>query len=156
MDMKKQLCESLSRARDYFLKDLGYIPADKFDASPMGKAKTAKEITLECAGLNRMLVAMIDGVEAKHPSPEDRKAWYASFTDPEKVKAEFKGSFDQLIAKLGELEPAALDRVITAPWGQPMPLGDMLMLGVNHTTYHDGQLNYIQALYGDDKFHWLE
>jgi hypothetical protein len=156
MDLKRHLCENMARVRDFYVKDLNYIPADKFDASPMGAAKTAKDMTLECAGLNRILVKLIAGEEAKHPSPEDRKASYASFKTAEDVKGEFSSSFDELIAKVEKLEPAQLDREITAPWGQTLPLGAMLLMGVSHVTYHDGQLNYIQSLYGDDKFHWME
>jgi hypothetical protein len=146
----------MARVRDFYLKDLEYIPEDKFDVSPMGAAKTAKEMTLECVGLNKILVKMIDGQTAAHPTPEERKAWYAMFRTPDAVKVEFKASMNNLIAKVEKLEDADLDRIVTAPWGQPLPLGAMLLMGVSHTTYHDGQLNYIQALYGDDKFHWME
>ena len=156
MDIKNHICESLTHIKGVYLKDLGWIPEDKLDVSPMAAAKTPKAMTIECAGLFKMLVALIDSADAKRPSPEERQAWYASFKTIDAVKEEFTKTADALIAKIEKLDPSALDREVTAPWGQPISLGGMLLLGISHTTYHDGQLNYIQTLYGDDKFHWME
>lgn len=157
MDILELLVGNLAHLRGVYLKDLGYIPDDKFDAVPMGAAKSPKNITLECAGGYRILCKLIDGGEAKHSSPEDRKAWYATFATIEAVKSEYGTAMDELIAKVKALDPAELDRPATAPWGEPCPLGRLIFfMGVSHTTYHNGQINYIQSLYGDDKFHWME
>ncbi|MEZ5162652.1 MAG: hypothetical protein R2688_02665 [Fimbriimonadaceae bacterium] len=44
-----------------------------------------------------------------------------------------------------------LNKPITAPFGMEMPVFAIAQIAVSHVWYHDGQLNYIQSLLGDDK-----
>jgi len=37
-----------------------------------------------------------------------------------------------------------------------MPMMTAISLPAGHMMYHDGQINYIQLLLGDTKFHWIE
>jgi uncharacterized damage-inducible protein DinB len=156
MDIKKQICGSLTQAKDMYLKDIGYIPADKLDVSPMAQAKTAKAMTVECAGLFRGLTSVVSGTDFKRPTPEDRAAYLAKFKTTDEAKAEFAAAADALLAAIGAMDVSELDREVTAPWGAKVPLGTMLFMAISHTSYHDGQLNYIQTLYGDNAFHWME
>lgn len=48
-----------------------------------------------------------------------------------------------------------LNSKVMAPWGMETPLFTMAHIAVNHLWYHDGQLNYVQCLLGDDKVHWM-
>jgi hypothetical protein len=41
-------------------------------------------------------------------------------------------------------------------WQIPTPLFTLAHIAVSHLWYHDGQLNYIQALLGDEKVHWMD
>jgi len=156
MDTKKQILGGLTQAKDMFLKDIGYIPADKLDVSPMAQAKTPKAMTVECAALFRGLTSVVGGADFKRPTPEDRAAYLAKFKTTDEAKAEFAAAADGLLAAVAAMDVAAMDREVTAPWGAQVPLGTMLFLAINHTSYHDGQLNYIQMLYGDNAFHWME
>ncbi|HWD39155.1 MAG TPA: hypothetical protein VG944_09930 [Fimbriimonas sp.] len=48
-----------------------------------------------------------------------------------------------------------LNSVKMAPWQMPMPVFILANVSVSHVWYHDGQLNYIQTLLGDDQVHWM-
>ena len=47
-----------------------------------------------------------------------------------------------------------LQEKVTAPWGQEMSKYDLAQMAALNTMYHDGQLNYFQALHGDGEMHW--
>jgi uncharacterized damage-inducible protein DinB len=57
---------------------------------------------------------------------------------------------------MDSLNEADLDREVTMPWGATFPIATAIFLPASHMTYHDGQINYIQTLLGDAKFHWRE
>jgi hypothetical protein len=57
---------------------------------------------------------------------------------------------------IDSLSDADLEGDIQMPWGFVMPAAVAIFLPDSHMSYHDGQLNYIQTLLGDTKFHWLE
>jgi len=44
---------------------------------------------------------------------------------------------------------------IDLPWGA-QSLYSTAQTAVSHLWYHDGQLNYVQALLGDGEVHWME
>ena len=49
---------------------------------------------------------------------------------------------------------SAVEQEIQAPWGEQMPRSRMIMLTCRHTTYHIGQLCYLQCVLGDTEDHW--
>ena len=60
---------------------------------------------------------------------------------------------DAILAAWDEIPETDLEKVITLPKGETSPL-DLASLTMSHLNYHDAQLNYVQAMSGDDKVHW--
>jgi uncharacterized damage-inducible protein DinB len=137
------------------VEDAGYLPAERFDFCPMGCSKTAKAILAEVARTNAAIAAALRG------------------QDPKEVAADFAAKVDaasnidelgKLVIESGKivcdtldtLSEADLDREIGVPWGVKLPFSIAIFLPANHMYYHDGQVNYIQTLLGDAKFHWAE
>jgi hypothetical protein len=48
-----------------------------------------------------------------------------------------------------------LAEVVMSPFGMEMPVVGIVNVFVNHVWYHDGQLNMLQAMGGDEKVHWM-
>jgi uncharacterized damage-inducible protein DinB len=88
------------------------------------------------------------------PSQEQREAFLASIDSLERAQVGLKRSADAIVAAIEGAEEAALIAEATAPWGEPMPLYMLIYMAADHMTYHDGQVNYIQTLYGDADVHW--
>lgn len=156
MTMKQHICESLRDVAGTYLKDLNWIPDDKFDVSPMGVARSPRAFTLECAYMHRRMASHLAGESLAGRDKAAFEAYCAKLDSPDKVKAEFKDSADAFVAAIEAKPEAELDAEMMAPWGQQLPTWKMLAHCVSHLQYHDGQLNYVQALHGDDKFHWME
>ncbi len=155
-DPKTEVIKSLTDTTKMYLSDLAWIPEDKLGLAPMGKARPPLEFTAECAGFNKFVAAVAQGEEREVPSEEARQAYYASVDTLEKAKQELSSSVDALVAALEALDHEALFRATTTPWGMESTVYQLATMCSRHMAYHDGQLNYIQALYGDDGNHWSD
>ena len=58
-------------------------------------------------------------------------------------------------ASLAAASEERLNSVVMAPWQMPTPMFMLATIAVNHIWYHDGQLNYLQCMLGDEKVHWM-
>ena len=58
------------------------------------------------------------------------------------------------VEALSQADDATLNKVVMAPWGLEAPLLSLAHVISSHIWYHDGQLNFIQCLLGDGKYHW--
>ena len=127
--------------------DASYIPSEKLDWSPMDYGKSVNSILSECVSLNLMTAAAI-----KRESPKDIK-----------TEMNFQALKDHVISTAMEVCKAVdtlsdddLDGEVPMPWGAIMPAAAAIFIPHSHMAYHDGQINYIQLLLGDTKFHWAE
>ena len=156
IDFKAFLADTIQHNAETLIKDLKHVPDDKLNVSPMGCARRPLEFVAECAGFNRLLTKTIKGEEAQPPSQEEREKFYASCDNYEKAQHLLEDSTAVLVDAIKSLTEQELTREVTAYWGQPMPLYRLIHAAAVHMAYHDGQVNYIQCLYGDAKVHWME
>ena len=133
-------------ARLYIL-DLRALPAGEFASSPMGVARTPQDITTEVAGFNQLCVGLLSD---DAPPSGDRQM----LADVETAEAAVRESSQKLSETVKSMSSEALDAMVTAPWGQEMTKFDLAQMAAVNTLYHDGQLNYFQALHGDAEMHW--
>jgi len=77
----------------------------------------------------------------------------AEFCSKEVAIREFRESADDVMAQFDREPEGEIERVIPLPKGETSPL-DLITLAYNHWNYHDAQINYVQALSGDEKVHW--
>jgi len=153
-DLKSALLSQLTQITDAYVSDLGFIPADKMTVSPMGKARTPVDFTAECAGFNFMVAKTLAGEAIQPRSDEERQAYYASLDTYDKAVVEFKKSVEALKTGLEGATEEHLFSETTTPWGMTVTVYRLLTMAMGHMMYHDGQINYIQSLYGDDQNHW--
>ena len=62
---------------------------------------------------------------------------------------------DGFAAALAAAPEDSLTKLVMAPFGLEMAMFMICQIAVNHIWYHDGQLNYIHCLLGDDKMYWM-
>ncbi len=154
IDAKAHLIDRLQTTCKMYLGDLAHLPEDKLGASPMGKARSPQAFTAECAGFNHMMAGLLQGEPTAMPSEEERAAFTAGFSSMAACREQLEASVQHLIAAVEGLSNEQLAEATTAPWGSPMDKFSLAEICATHMNYHDGQINYIQALYGDDQDHW--
>lgn len=142
------------RASRLLANDLNALPKEKQNARPDGCARAPLHIVAECAAVNNMIARLLKGEAFQRPSPEEREAFLKSFDTAEKAVSFLEQETQTLLAAFETLDESTLGEETDSPLGRPMTRFAIAELPAVHMMYHDGQLNYIQTLYGDDKMHW--
>ncbi len=155
IEAKQILTDFLDQAGRFYLTDLTHIPDDKIDVQPMGAARTVRDFTAECINFNLMAGAALRGDDNSMPSEEERASLAGLLDSKDKLKAAIEGSLQNITDALQTISEEGLARIVTAPWGEPLSAFRLAHVAATHMMYHDGQLNYIQALYGDSEVHWM-
>lgn len=156
LDVAKYLSEALDRANSRLLADLAAIPEARRDESPGGKTRSPYSVAIECGVINTRIAEAIAG-RPLPPTPDF--AEYVMLRDHlqtyESV-AEFV-THETLVLKLTveATLPDDWDKTVTFSASRP-PLTrfEAVLLAITHMAYHDGQLNFVHLLHGDEARHW--
>lgn len=155
LNPQEHLLAMVSHVAGRLANDLKAIPDEQANACPGGCARSAVNIVAECATLNGLVARFLRTGEApQRPTPEQRAAHLASFDTKEKALAYLEQETNALREALQAVEENTLGEVTEAMFGRPMTRYAVAELTYTHMMYHDGQLNYIHTLHGDDKVHW--
>jgi len=153
LNLKDYCREKLESARDLYLQDWDAMSAESLTQSPGGVGRSPLHFTYEVALINVRLATRLRGED---PGPFDVGAWEvvpSEFSTPLAMRTYLKESTDLLISNLESIPESELDREIPTPTGSTTPF-QLATFAATHMTYHDGQLNLIQALDGDAEIHW--
>jgi uncharacterized damage-inducible protein DinB len=155
-DPRDRIVSQIEQAARLLLVDLKHIPEEKRSISPGGVARTPYAILAECIGVNDMIADVLAGKPRTYPSKEEQEAFAARFQSIETVEEGLRQSVAKLRDVVNGFETVHLEEEVAAPWGMTYPKGALALFAATHMMYHDGQLNYIQALNGDPDVHWGE
>lgn len=152
VDVKDATISALRTIEGMFVSDLKWIPADKLGASPMGSARSAADFAGEVAGFNTYVAAALlgKGNEVNMeglPSTADLNCDQCSKCVSDSVQ--------KLVDAISSISEEQFMQTVHAPWGSEMPGFELVRMAIWHMWYHDGQINYIQTLYGDTENHWM-
>ncbi len=155
VDIKAHLKGMAERIKGLLVNDLRAIPADKHNACPGGCAKTPLFMIAECAMVNHWVAYFLKTGEKKpRPSADEREALLKSYTDTDKTLAFLEESVTAYHEGVDAFDAARFGEHNDDFFGRPMTLLGIAELPPVHMMYHDGQLNYIQMLLGDNDIHW--
>lgn len=152
IDPKTTLLDSVRRIGGMYANDLSFVPSDKVAGCPMGSARSPLDFTAEVAGFNYYVASTLKGNSAK--TPEEREAFQKSIDSLEKARQALDSSVETLADAISSLDEEGLTREVSTPWGDTVSAYRLANMCVMHMMYHDGQINYIQTLYGDCENHW--
>lgn len=155
IDARGYLMGWLHGVTDMFLKDIKAMPEPTLTKKFGGCARPANELVADTLGMLYWTTAALKG--EKYELNEDSAAHLAPTLTTHtaiveamtKATSDFKNAFDQA-------SDETLNKLVTPPWQMDAPLYILCQIAVSHIWYHDGQLNYIQALEGDEKVHWMD
>jgi hypothetical protein len=152
--LKDHLIEFNERVKGFLVKDLDAVTEEDSSDCPGGCARPPLQFVAECAGLNGMIADLLAMGEMKRLPPEERKAHLASFDTREKAISYLDEQTARLVAAIREFDEDKLGETTDALFGRPSTWFSIAEFPAIHMMYHDGQLNYLHTLKGDDKIHW--
>jgi hypothetical protein len=136
--------------------DFAALDHDQLLSSFAGKARTPYDLAYEVAKVNRRIAVRMSGGD---PGPwEPTEGWTvapAEMNDKAHMQSELATTAAELLAAWDRVPEGELHRTIPLPNGSTSPI-DLMFMSCFHTSYHAGQLNYVQTLYGDDQMHWSD
>lgn len=139
-----------------YAKDLAHVSPERFSNAAGGATRSVADFTAEITAMCYGALAVLNGGDIVMPTEEQMAANKAKFTDAATAAGLLTEAAGQLADAIAGAPGEALDRSVMAPWGQPMTVAEFVNIMVNHIWYHDGQVNYVQALDGDEAVHWME
>ncbi len=149
MDLKELALTNLDKAHDRYRKDIESLTHEQLNTCH-GGARSAYDFTYEVANVNNRVAMRVRGQDPGAPTdgwtvaPEDFKSKEACLAglaeSVETVKAAFA-------------ECADFSEIRDFPTGK-MSMFELANFMCIHMTYHDGQLNFIQAMADDQVVHW--
>lgn len=155
MDLKTKALTELRDVQKRYLIDLRALPDEAISQSFGGAARTPANFTYEIVLVNKRLSTRMKGED---PGPFDPNVWVetpAEFQTKEGAAGAFEESLNQVVALVESIPAEEMLREIPTPTGTTSPY-DLAEFCAYHINYHDGQLNYIQALHGDAEIHWRD
>ncbi len=158
MRLQDYIIESTRSAANAFFKAAKAIPADKFEWSPLDNGRSALDLCRECAKCPDWALSIISGEpmpEWNEESQAAMKAEQADWTTAERCEQECNSRLEKLFAYYQEMPDERLSEKKWLPYdgGRDFAMPEMMEYPHWNFNYHEGQLNYIQTLYGDKDMH---
>lgn len=143
-------------AATYLEKALIAMPQDKRTWSVLEQGRTALDVTAECARINhfvaKALIAFgMPGFSGQPETPPDPNT-----VAVENHIAALSDSVQAMNNSLAGFPSDRLADAITLPFGpngMTMTFAQFALVGYWNMSYHLGQINFIQTLYGDKEMH---
>jgi len=155
IDFRGSTVQWLGSLNHFFTSDIKAIPEDQLQTSPGGVARSVGSISAEVVGLLNWTSSMLKGETPAVHSEEAMIAESVKYNSHAFICNAMNAAVEKLSGAIAGADDATLAKVVTAPWQMDAPLWSIVQITVNHIWYHDGQLNYFQALKGDSKVHWM-
>lgn len=146
------------QASDKLVKNLNAMPAEKQQWKPPSDGRSAHEQVLECAVINGMAAKIF--TDQAFPNFETMD-WGGMFgkaaaqnDTTEKLIATLEKATADLVAATKAFPADKLGEMVTVPFdGSVHTWAEVIFFPYWNMTYHEGQINYIQLLYGDKEYH---
>jgi hypothetical protein len=152
----KQMAVQMNRsAIDNLVINFDAMPADRQDWQPLDLGRSALSQVQECAIINPFFAAILNTQAVPAMENEAYAAAKAALATPEAARAALAASADTLQAAIEAFPEEKLGETVTLPWGEGMVMtfGQIMLAPYWNMTYHQGQISYIQTLYGDKEMH---
>lgn len=130
--------------------DINAIPDDKWTATFGGVSTSASSSTRDAIVLLQWATETV-----KSGTSASMEGLDADCSTKSNAVAALSSSAEAFAAALSAASDETLNTMATPPWQMPAPIFMLAQIAVSHVWYHDGQLNYIQMLLGDEKVHWM-
>ena len=154
MQYKDQLIRMTQKVADDFVKNVKAIPADKLNWKVEDSGRSAMDIFQEVAQAPTYAVPMLATRTCPDFNPETfgkMKAERAEWDTVEKCEAKLKQNLNSLFESIRSFPDNELATEIDLPFveGMRQSMADIMAYPYWNTSYHLGQVCFIQTLYGD-------
>lgn len=141
------------KAREDFVRAARAVPEARRQWCPGALTPHVIHIVAHAAAANTFLAAIIGDQPLPYRTQDEQSAAVEGCTTLEMAETFLNRSVTAVCDAIATVAPERLAEQIMMPWGERMSLALSLMAPAQHMRYHEGQVNYIQVLLGDDEYH---
>lgn len=162
MDFKEFAIKRNLSASETLLRNVRAIPEEKRAWRPAEKTRSALEVCQEAAQspMWGVMILQHKGWPAGDPAQmqemmaaamAERQSW----DTVDKCETAMRANLEKLDAAIRALPEAELETMIHLPFGPglDMPLAEVCLVQYWNSTYHVGQVCYVQLMLGDTEMH---
>ncbi len=158
MSYHEQAIRATQWAVDNLFRSARVVPAERLEWKPLENGRSVLNVLQECAQSPQWFSALLLQRSFSGISPEilkameiERCAW-KTLDECERVCRE---NSEVLYSVIRAIPEADMQKKVPLPFGGGMEptLAEIMLFHYWHCTYHLGQVNYIQTLYGDYENH---
>jgi len=157
MTAKSLIITLIGKALDDLFRTAKAMPQDKLTWQCGGECRTALQLLQECAQSMKWPQSLLnpEGFSFDSETMEKAMAERAQWTTAEDCERAARANWQDTKAFIENYPEEDLDRVMALPFGPDLKLTVAEILGSPYwnMTYHLGQINYIQLMYGDKEMH---
>ncbi|MCL6623356.1 MAG: hypothetical protein K6T17_01910 [Fimbriimonadales bacterium] len=159
MSVKDLLIRQLKRAVDDLFRSVRAMPGEKITWQTSETARTPLDILQECALSLKWPQSILGNKQPTFDLPEEEfqkiQAERARLTSVDACEETARKNLAETIEFIRSYPEDDLDRVISLPFAPNLDLtvAEILASPYWNITYHLGQINYIQTMYGDRENH---
>jgi hypothetical protein len=147
MTVQEFIASGITKSADDLIHAFDRTQVDKRGWEPEG-ARSCRNVLAECAIMAEGLADVV--AQGKMPDI-DFEVFFgqiASLDTDEKAVAALKAGTEKLVTATKAIPDEKLGLDIESPWGT-YTTAAWAAHAMTHNSYHEGQINYIQTLYGD-------
>lgn len=150
--LRDAIVECTQRTMGELIDAAEAVPIEKHDWRPMGEARTVLELVQECAEVNGRWSEILTERQWKVRDSKETQQYYCTMPDLPAAISRLRESTAQYVQAIRSVPYEKLSEELELPWGT-VKMADALLHSFWHMSYHAGQINYIQTLYGDWEEH---
>ncbi len=129
-------------------------PADKLEWSVLDTGRSALNQGAECVLISNFVAVLLNTQSCPEFSDEAYAAGLAEFDTLEKVLTGLDNASAVVSKAILEFPADKLESTIVLPWfPEPQTFAEIMFIAYWNNTYHMGQVNFIQTLFGDKAMH---
>jgi hypothetical protein len=159
MTFQESIIEGTRKSAAEAFKYAKQVPADKLDWKPLDAGRSVLDICREmalCASWSAQILSGQGFPEFTEESQAAMKKMQESWTTPEACEEVCNKNLEDFFEKVRAFPDSKLKDTITLPFdgGQTITMMENMTYPSWNFMYHQGQIAYIQTLYGDNKMYW--
>lgn len=153
MDYRNKIVEMTNSATDVLFNMAKAMPADKLDWNPMDNGRSVMDQVEECAKSPMFFLSLLSSQNSDQNNEHNVEQDQKQSLSIDEWKVQCKANTQKLFDVLNSLSDEELEQQVELPWGGTASKADVFGYQHWNLVYHQGQISYIQTLYGDFDLH---
>lgn len=153
---KEEIIELTQESVNWMLRAAKAMPEDKLTWKPLDNGRTVLNQMAECIQVCDWFVRILETKKADFFNPEffaDQEAKRDGYKTLGEVERDMQPAHDRLFAAIRNVDESEFEFMVELGPNWSRSLRQICGFANRNLTYHIGQINYIQTLYGDFDMH---